>query len=223
MIIYKITNKINGKIYIGQTKNILGKRWSQHKDAAFKRNFNMPLHFAIKKYGSENFIIEEIAKANNVNDLNILEIELISKYNSTNPKIGYNICKGGNNRIDGNSWSEERKRQASERIKGNKNPRYRIKHTKEFKKYLSEINSGNKNKMYGKTHSKEARQKIGEKHCKRVKAINVKTGEELIFDSITKAANYFGVIISVITYSLRIKNKYKRSQTQGHYWEYIIS
>lgn len=55
--IYKIQNLINGKIYIGQSKNI-EKRWLRHKTTAFNKNdhsYNLPLYRAIRKYGLENF------------------------------------------------------------------------------------------------------------------------------------------------------------------------
>jgi len=85
MVIYKITNLINGKIYIGQdSKNnpeYLG------SGAIIKR--------AIKKYGKENFKKEIIDWSNNKNDLNNKEIFWIKEYNSTNHSIGYNITESG--------------------------------------------------------------------------------------------------------------------------------
>ena len=56
MIIYKITNKINGKVYIGQTSNTLEKRWWQHCHGTHKHIIAR----AISKYGAENFKIEQI-------------------------------------------------------------------------------------------------------------------------------------------------------------------
>ena len=70
--IYKITNKINQKIYIGQSVNI-SKRWTAHRNGAFNPNngqYNTPLYKAIRKYGIENFtfeILEECA----INELDI--------------------------------------------------------------------------------------------------------------------------------------------------------
>jgi group I intron endonuclease len=94
MIIYKITNKINNKIYIGQTINILKKRWRQHcsTNSGCKN-----LHNAIRKYGSDNFVIEEIDGANSQSELNYKEWFLIHKFNSLAP-IGYNLKEGGNNK-----------------------------------------------------------------------------------------------------------------------------
>jgi len=91
MVIYKITNKINGKIYIGQTIAKLQHRWAVHK--ASKRK--SPLTSAFKSYGVENFIIEPIASCLDVSFLDELEIKLIEAHDCLYPK-GYNLLKGGN-------------------------------------------------------------------------------------------------------------------------------
>ena len=56
--IYKITNLINGKIYIGQTRFNVQRRFHQHLYEAKKGELNFPLYSAIRKYGEENFKIE---------------------------------------------------------------------------------------------------------------------------------------------------------------------
>ena len=58
MVIYKFENKINGKVYIGQTVQKLSKRISSHKYPS--SNKNLPIDAAIKKYGIENFNFELI-------------------------------------------------------------------------------------------------------------------------------------------------------------------
>lgn len=99
--IYKITNKINGKIYIGQTIVTISRRWSQHKTNANKENPDMAISRAIKKYGHENFIIEELLVSECCTldelkeSLNKLEIFFIDNFNSLVDKNGYNIDKGG--------------------------------------------------------------------------------------------------------------------------------
>lgn len=87
--IYKTTNLVNGKIYIGQHK-------SNKFDPKYKGS---GVHFknAIKKYGETNFITEMLdSSANNAAELNELEIYYIDKYNSRDPDYGYNIHCGGN-------------------------------------------------------------------------------------------------------------------------------
>jgi group I intron endonuclease len=95
MIIYKITNTINGKLYIGQTVNTLHHRWKQHCRSSGCRY----LSSSIKKHGKENFTIEEIDRADNIEELNKRESYWIEFYNSTNSKFGYNLESGGRNKL----------------------------------------------------------------------------------------------------------------------------
>ena len=63
-IIYKITNKINSKVYIGETIRTLKVRWNEHKSESYTEGhgYSYHLHCAIRKYGAENFLVEEIEK-----------------------------------------------------------------------------------------------------------------------------------------------------------------
>jgi hypothetical protein len=85
MIIYKIKNKVNGKIYIGQDKNNNPNYLGSGKK--IKR--------AVKKYGKENFIKEIIEECVDENHMNEREVYWIMFYNSQDRKIGYNISEGG--------------------------------------------------------------------------------------------------------------------------------
>ena len=96
-IIYKITNKINNKVYIGQVvaKKGLAKRWKRHVDTA-KSGANYLISIAIRKYGEDNFTIEEIDTADSREELNEKEIYWISYYQSfTDRNKGYNMTSGG--------------------------------------------------------------------------------------------------------------------------------
>ena len=90
-IIYKITNKVNGKSYIGQTRYTIEFRWRQHQH----KKDNTYFHNAIHKYGIENFNIEILEECD-IEDLNSREIFYIAKYDTFNN--GYNLTIGG----DGN-------------------------------------------------------------------------------------------------------------------------
>lgn len=94
MIVYKITNIINNKVYIGQTIQKLEARWKKH---CGKHNGCLAISSAIKKYGKENFIIQQLDTAETMDQLNEKEIYWIAFYNSTNNKIGYNLTFGGKN------------------------------------------------------------------------------------------------------------------------------
>lgn len=87
MYIYKVENKINGKIYIGQTTKDLSVEYYGSGPVIIK---------ALKKYGKENFNKEILIECKSKEELNQQEIFWISFYDSTNRKKGYNISTGGN-------------------------------------------------------------------------------------------------------------------------------
>ena len=95
--IYLITNKINNKKYIGQTRMTVQERWHKHCSVA-RNNLNATgIDGAIKKYGEENFSVE-IIKECPIDELNKWEIYYIQYYNTyqgNNDNIGYNITLGG--------------------------------------------------------------------------------------------------------------------------------
>ena len=94
--IYKITNKINGHAYIGQTTLTPEMRWKMHQQDANKQEFlKRPLYRAIYKYGVENFILTTIEEVSE-EQLNEREIYWINYYNTY--KDGYNATLGGDGR-----------------------------------------------------------------------------------------------------------------------------
>ena len=95
-LIYKITNNINGKVYIGQTTTDFGRRYSAIKWWRACRNLH--LKYSVEKYGSENFTIDKkIDIAISKEQLDEKEIYWIKFFKSTNPKRGYNQRNGGAN------------------------------------------------------------------------------------------------------------------------------
>lgn len=100
LYIYKYRNKINGKVYIGQTNNIQ-KRINGHKSVMNNpkdHSYNDAFHAALRKYGYENFsfeIIEEFDDSFGREYLNEREVFFIEYYNSHVSKNGYNITYGG--------------------------------------------------------------------------------------------------------------------------------
>lgn len=93
MIIYLVTNKINGKQYVGQTTRTLEERWYEHCYDDKSANFSI-LKSAIKKYGENNFKVEVIRECKTQQELNEFERYFIAKYNTISPN-GYNIRAGG--------------------------------------------------------------------------------------------------------------------------------
>lgn len=87
--IYMIKNEVNGKMYIGQSKNILH-RWSQHIDAIMKEK--SPLYLEMREVGLEAFSWRILISHPNFTprQLNKLECTFISYFHTMNPKFGYN-------------------------------------------------------------------------------------------------------------------------------------
>lgn len=90
LTVYKITNLINNKVYIGSTIHSIRTRFEEHVYESENRTKTY-LHNAINKYGKINFKIEEIFKVFNESDLNYFEDLFIDVYNSINPLFGYNL------------------------------------------------------------------------------------------------------------------------------------
>lgn len=93
MKIYKITNKINGKMYVGQTKKSLEARWKQHQKDSNSHFFCYKFQKAIREFGAENFTVEQIDCAANKEEANAKEVFWINFYNAV--EEGYNTSPGG--------------------------------------------------------------------------------------------------------------------------------
>ena len=92
--IYKITNQVNGKMYIGKTEDTIEKRFKDHcKDYTRRKYEKRPLYDAMNKYGIENFIIEEVEYVALNEDLAEREQYWIEYYDTF--YNGYNATKGG--------------------------------------------------------------------------------------------------------------------------------
>lgn len=91
-IIYKVENKENGKIYIGQTIKSLFTRKKEHQIASFNGS-GLFFHQALRKYGASKFRWRIIDTAYNLEELNKKEIQLIKEYNTL--EKGYNMEIGG--------------------------------------------------------------------------------------------------------------------------------
>jgi group I intron endonuclease len=176
-IIYNIKNKINNKIYIGQTTRSFETRINEHIN--YPSNCSI-VDRAIQKYGENNFewkILEE--DIDNQRDLNLLEKFWIIHLETRTTQNGYNITSGG----------------------------YNCKHSKETKQKMSKAHMGDKNHFYGKHHSEETKEKMsnavkGKTHSKETKQKMSKTkigkiGKKSSFDtrkklSYTRENKYIG-------------------------------
>ena len=136
--VYMHINKINQKIYIGQTKEEnINKRWGNN-GIGYKTQTRF--WRAIQKYGWDNFdhfIITDWITKDKANDI---EIALISLFNSTNKNYGYNVSQGGDG-ATGVACSEEKKELLSKMFSGQGNPFFGCKHTEDVRQILREMRS----------------------------------------------------------------------------------
>jgi group I intron endonuclease len=165
--IYKITNLVNNKVYIGQSTRV-----SRVIERKYKGSGKV-IHLAIKKYGWENFKVEILEYAENQNELNDKEPAYIKHYNSLAPN-GYNIKKGGAQGGPGNKFSEESRAKcrlnSATKGKPSWNKGKRMPDT--MRKKMSDLTAGENNYfygkrligslngMFGKTHSEEFKQRF---------------------------------------------------------------
>lgn len=159
--IYKITNKTNGKHYIGFTSKSIQKRLQDHVNMAKQGSQNY-IHRAIRKYGKDNFITELIYQSHELDDtLNNMEPHFIAEYN-TFKGVGYNMTIGGEGTI-GYKWSDKQRKTLSE---------YSKQLVLEEKSNAGKI--GKDNHMYGRSGDKhhgfgiprpdDVKQKISDNH-----------------------------------------------------------
>jgi len=172
-IIYKVTNQLNGKYYIGKTTEGLKERKRRHKNE-MNNGSNFYFHRALRKYGFENFKWDILDSNPDEKVLFQLERLYISKYESNNPEIGYNLTNGGEGFESGPNhplWGRF----------GKDNPNYGSKRSSEFSKNMSKLKSGHpvsletrdkisKNSaIKGIGHLKKSRLKMSEKSTKNSK------------------------------------------------------
>lgn len=164
--VYKTTNLINSKIYIGQHKSdkFVGNKYLG-SGSIFRK--------AVEKYGKENFNVELLKECFSQEDLDNQEVYYISLLNSTDINIGYNLSLGGksgsstpelnrqrSNTLIGHEVSQETKN----KISSTKKKYYQTQDGINLKKHLSEINKGKEPGNKGKTMTEEQLQKTREAH-----------------------------------------------------------
>ena len=172
--VYIHINKINGKMYVGQT--IYGDNPNRRWENGEKYKGSPSFYSAIQKYGWDNFDHEIIASKLTKIEADNFEKTLIKELKTQSKKYGYNICDGGNtnNSMNGRRLSEEIKQKIRETKIGENNPMYGISlcsekngmygkhHSKETREKLRQIFSGEGNPNYGKQMSEKQKQKISE-------------------------------------------------------------
>lgn len=186
MEIYKITNTISGKVYIGATTRSFKQRYT-HRIGWWKfSKLNRLLKAELKSschLGHLKYKVEIIYRTNDKNDLFQKEKEFIAMYNSIYP-YGYNLTYGGETGI----LTEEALKRLSANRKGipawNKGKKGI--YSKETLKRISESGKGREPPNKGKKVGPMPRhivEKSAKAHYKPVKSINENTGEQIIYES----------------------------------------
>lgn len=197
--IYKVTNNISGKIYIGFSSNFI-KRKSQHKKYVLDGT-GFVLHDAIRKYGWDNFEWEIIYESWDRNHcLKEMEPYFIKEYKSSILENGYNMTRGGErgpDKIKRKPLTEEQRKRISEGTKKNavrgknhhmfgqkphenfiitakKGTRTGISWTEEVKRKISESNKGKKNAL-GHKHSENTKKIMSEMFPTWLKSLRAQT------------------------------------------------
>lgn len=126
-LVYKITNKLNNKSYIGWTGKDLNLRWEEHTYDALRKKDNRKFYNAIRKYGIDVWNVKILKENLNIEEAKNQEIRYIELFDSYHN--GYNSTKGG----DGNNgiiMSEKSNQARSLALKGKKKNYDRMKNKK---------------------------------------------------------------------------------------------
>jgi group I intron endonuclease len=200
MVIYKVTNKQNGKVYIGKTTRELKKRiWAHYKSVRSGSETNF--HNALRKYPKDNFDWEILATTDNTDELSDLEIEFIKEYDSF--KTGYNMTEGGDGGLTYKKGTE-----MYEKIKNklgkwkNGNPGATSEAIQKRKKTFKDVKwkSGKLHGNYG--HKNNVGILVGEKNpmSKKVEI------DGIIYNTMVSAANLNGISEGTLRYRIKSKN-----------------
>lgn len=222
--LYMHTNMRNGKRYIGITSQSVNRRWD------CGRGYRTQVFFkAIEKYGWDGFRHEIIETGLSENDAIKKETDLIKKFDTCNPKYGYNQSEVGN------APSETTKQKISKTKKmrfamGEKSAFWGHRHTEETKALMKAHHrdcSGENNSFYGKTHTDESKEKQSlvkkemykdtSKHPMSKPVICVETGKR--FNCASDAAKEYGLNKSGICKA--IKGTY--ASCGGYHWRYATA
>jgi len=233
-----LTNKVNGKKYVGQTiRPDVNERWKAYKSLA-KRSIGTCLYNGLFKWGPDNFKFQVLCVCFD-DDCNKYEVEYIKMYNTIVPH-GYNLQSGGDN-FKPHPSSVEKMRA---KLTGRKGPKL----TDEQREAIRLRVSGERNPNFGKPMSTEQRKKISDTRKKYIalglytntlhtniaglafgheankKKVAQYDGEKLIavYDSISDAARTVSGAFTTLSRCADEREKYKHYKThKGFTWKLV--
>ncbi len=183
MVVYKATNLVNGKVYIGQTIGRLNRRITGHKVAIQNNKYHYAFVNALRKYGLDGFNWQVICICPNIDSLNEQEEYYIIYYNTMDRGIGYNMQSGGANNLLSDDTKDKIRQKALGRKTSKKTKEKLSKYhtgmvmniSDEWRNQLRDKWGGKNNPMYnshrtgidnpfyGKTHSDKTKKDLSNK------------------------------------------------------------
>jgi len=198
-IVYKITNKINGKLYFGITKVGIKKRWIQHKCNSTRKNYH--LYRAIIKYGFDNFIIEIVKNCNTDTEMYELERKMIADFKTNDSLYGYNNSTGG----EISSFGSKRTIEQRQKISNYQKVRKRKPFTKET---ILKMKQTAKGRDMSKAIAASILKTKGKIAHNIVGVFSVSNNNDIShYKSITEASEATGILITSIHNNLSNKSK----------------
>ena len=217
--VYMHENKLNHKKYIGITSKDPEERWKRGTNYRSCR----AIRRAFEKYGWDGFEHKILFQGLTREEACEKEIQLISEYNTRNPKYGYNICVGGGGTV-GCVMTEDSRRRWREKMTGPNNPNFGKPMSEEQKEKLRQINLGKKlteehkqkisESCKGKIHHDDAfKQRLAERNKRPVIR-----DDGIYFATVDEAAASVGVTPSAISNAMR-----RGQRSGGYYWKHAES
>lgn len=208
--IYKIVNKLNGKVYVGQTTESAKTRWSRHLEKS--RQQNSALYAAIRKYGPDAFTLETVGYGWDKASLDDSEIYFVDHFQSMSPD-GYNLLPGGASA--GKHHDETRAKMSATRKTMWADPEYRsvtraqmrAGFTEETSQKLSASSKAALTDPAAKAKNKAQLQAEVDKKKIPIVAVCIETKAVKEFESVTACADALGVTTGEISACVSGKQK----------------
>jgi len=213
VIVYLVTNRVNGKRYVGKTKRDLDRRWYEHVTHSHGGSEAMALYRAIRKHGPDAFDLSVLEECDTEEQLDEAEKRWIRELGTFGRE--YNMTEGGDG-LKGYRHTEETKRRMSESRKGSRNHFYGKKWgrqgplTEEIKEKLRQAHLGLR-------HTEASRGKISEVQYVRVVQSDAEGNPLATYLSLKDAEVITGIKFQNISRACRFSHR----TAGGYRWQYL--